>query len=132
MVQVVRPCAPYNVTAGLTTDPFLETLVTRLCSDPRLPPSTVFLPSLSSPTGQDRDRDPALTVAFNRKAKLSTKSDASSYGDRRLLAIGGEEGGIKIVDIDSPEESDVTWWTAHQNGVFDLSWCDDDKHIVSL
>ncbi|EJT49021.1 pseudouridine synthase [Trichosporon asahii var. asahii CBS 2479] len=115
--------------ASLTTDPFLETLVTRLYPDPRLPPSTLHLPSLSSPTGQDRDFDPALVVAFNRSAKLLTASDASRSGNKRLLAIGGEEGAIKIIDVDALEPHDSKWWSAHQNGIFDISWCDDDRHL---
>lgn len=115
----------------LTTDPLLDTFVTQLCPDPLRPPSTVFLPSLNSPTGQDRDHDPALVVSFNAKAKILTERDASLSGDRRLLAIGGEEGAIRIIDVDATQQDDHMWWTAHQNGIFDLSWCDDDKHIVS-
>lgn len=105
--------------------------MTRLYPDPRLPPSTLHLPSLSSPTGQDRDFDPALVVAFNRSAKLLTASDASRSGNKRLLAIGGEEGAIKIIDVDALEPHDSKWWSAHQNGIFDISWCDDDRHLVS-
>lgn len=104
--------------------------MTRLRAHPQLPPSTVFLPSLNSPTGQDREYDPALVVAFNQKAKLMTKDEAALRGEKRLLAIGGEEGAIKVIDVDAPQSSDGTWWGAHQNGIFDLSWCDDDRHIV--
>lgn len=130
-----RTCPAEGKSSNLATltepDPFLKTLVTRISPDPRLPPSTLFLPSLNSPTGQDRDHDPALVVAFNMKAKLLTASDASLSGEKRLLAIGGEEGAIKIIDVDALQEHDSKWWTAHQNGIFDLSWCDDDRHIVS-
>lgn len=65
------------------------------------------------------------------KAKCLTAGDASLSGEKRLLAIGGEEGAIKIIDVDAHQEHDSKWWTAHQNGIFDLSWCDDDRHIVS-
>lgn len=86
---------------------------------------------MNSPTGQERDYDPALAVAFNRTAKLLTESDAAVSGQKRLLAIGGEEGGIRIIDVDAPEQHHSKWWKAHQNGVFDLAWCDDDRHVVS-
>lgn len=86
---------------------------------------------MNSPTGHDRDYDPALVVAFNSKSKLLTANDASLSEDKRLLAIGGEEGAIKIIDVDAPDQHDSKWWSAHQNGIFDLSWCDDDRHIVS-
>jgi denticleless len=80
----------------------------------------------------DRDFDPALVVTFNNAAKLLTADDASAAGKRRLLAIGGEEGAIRILDVDQPLESEAPdhWWSAHNNGIFDLKWTRDDDRLV--
>lgn len=80
----------------------------------------------------DRDHDPALVVTFNNAAKLLTAGDASVTGRRRLLAIGGEEGAIRILDVDQPLDSGAPdhWWSAHNNGIFDLKWTGEDDRLV--
>lgn len=97
--------------------------------------STVMLPSVGSPSGNFRDYDPALVLAFNDHAKIHTASEAHDWHTRRLLAIAGEEGGIKIMDIDSSSscQSGATgqWWKAHNNGILDLKWMKNDTHLVS-
>jgi denticleless len=55
-------------------------------------------------------------------------------GKQRLLAIGGEEGGVRIIDVDEGlgvhREEKGQWWRAHPNAVFDLKWSGDDTRIV--
>ena len=55
-------------------------------------------------------------------------------GRQRLLAIGGEEGGVRIINVDEGlgvhREEKGQWWRAHPNAVFDLKWSGDDTRIV--
>ena len=55
-------------------------------------------------------------------------------GKQRLLAIGGEEGGVRIINVDEGlgvhREAKGQWWRAHTNAVFDLKWSGDDTRIV--
>jgi hypothetical protein len=55
-------------------------------------------------------------------------------GQQRLLAIGGEEGGVRIINVDEGlgvhREEKGQWWRAHPNAVFDLKWSGDDTRIV--
>jgi hypothetical protein len=55
-------------------------------------------------------------------------------GKQRLLAIGGEEGGVRIINVDEGlgvhREEKGQWWRAHPNAVFDLKWSGDDSRIV--
>jgi len=55
-------------------------------------------------------------------------------GKQRLLAIGGEEGGVRIINVDEGlgvhREEKGQWWRAHPNAVFDLKWSGDDTRIV--
>jgi len=52
-----------------------------------------------------------------------------------MMAVAGEEGGMRIVDVDAPQghhrESGGWWWRAHANAIFDTKWSDDDSKIVS-
>ncbi|KAL1408905.1 multisubstrate pseudouridine synthase 7 [Vanrija albida] len=49
--------------------------------------------------------------------------------------MGDEEGAIKIIDVDlsstSQAENSGVWWRAHNNGVFDIKWCDNDTRLLS-
>lgn len=92
-----------------------------------------MLPSMSSPTGVERDFDPALVLAFNGRSRRYTASEAAHLGEKRLLAIGGEEGSVKIVNVDQPSSSpnSAYLWRAHHNGVFDMKWIADDTQLVS-
>lgn len=53
-----------------------------------------------------------------------------------MIAIAGEEGGVRIFDVDEGlgmhREEKGWWWRAHANAVFDIKWSGDDKRIVSL
>ena len=52
-----------------------------------------------------------------------------------MLAIGGEEGGVRIMDVDEGmgihREEKGWWWRAHGNAVFDVKFSADDSKIVS-
>ncbi|GMK54186.1 hypothetical protein CspeluHIS016_0107720 [Cutaneotrichosporon spelunceum] len=111
---------------------FLTSLKAGPSNTPNQPPCNITLPSLNAAMG-DRDHDPALAVTFNNAAKLLTSDDASATGQRRLLAIGGEEGAIRILDVDQPLESNAPdyWWSAHNNGIFDLKWTREDDRLIS-
>jgi hypothetical protein len=92
-----------------------------------------MMPSLNNPTGHDRDFDPSLVVAFNNCARMYTLDEAKHLAKKRLLAIGSEEGAVRIVDIDEPQENGSSgglWWQAHANGVFDLKWTSNDSRLV--
>lgn len=96
------------------------------------PPSTFTMPSFET-SDQHRDFDPALVLAFSDSAKQLSADEAQSLSRRRLLAIGGQEGGIRVLDVDGdPETSETTdyWWRAHGNGVFDLKWTNNDTRLV--
>lgn len=51
------------------------------------------------------------------------------------MAIAGEEGGIRVIDVDAPQghhrEEGGWWWRAHANAIFDVKWSGDDSRIVS-
>jgi len=55
---------------------------------------------------------------------------------RRLIAVAGEEGGVRILDVDeglgSHREEKGFWWRAHSNAVFDMKWSGDDCRIVRV
>jgi denticleless len=55
-------------------------------------------------------------------------------GKTRMLAIGGEEGGVRIMNIDEGigrhREAKGLWWRAHSNAIFDIKWSGDDSRIV--
>ncbi|OCF30834.1 hypothetical protein I316_07557 [Kwoniella heveanensis BCC8398] len=117
-------------------DPYLSTLVTSLLPyHPLAPPSLILLPSLHPPTGRPRDFAPPLSVSFNNVAKYHDASSARSTGSRRLIAIAGEEGGVRILDVDegmgSHREEKGFWWRAHGNAVFDLKWSADDTRVLT-
>lgn len=121
----------YNVPQSM-----LSTYVTSTASyDPLEHPSTIYLPSHHSPLGYTRDYSPPLSVAFNSIAKHYDASSAKIMGKQRLLAIGGEEGGVRIINVDEGlgihREEKGQWWRAHPNAVFDLKWSSDDSRIVS-
>ena len=98
-------------------------------------PSLVFLPSHHSPSGRSRDFSPPLAIAFNSIAKQYDAASAREAGVRRMLAIGGEEGGVRILDVDEGmgihREEKGWWWRAHGNAVFDVKFSADDSKIVS-
>lgn len=100
---------------------------------PQSLPWNITLPSLNSAI-DDREYDPALVVTFNNTSRLLTADDARAAGKRRLLAIGGEEGAIRILDVDQPYQNGSYdhWWSAHNNGIFDLKWTGDDERLVSV
>ncbi|ORY22130.1 WD40-repeat-containing domain protein [Naematelia encephala] len=98
-------------------------------------PSTILLPSIHSPTGRPRDFAPALSVVFSNTAKQHDACSARENGTRRMVAIGGEEGGVRILDVDDglghhPEERGW-WWRAHTNAIFDVKWSSDDSRILT-
>ncbi|RXK34961.1 hypothetical protein M231_07775 [Tremella mesenterica] len=115
---------------------YLATLATSLAPyNPDISPSLILLPSHHSPTGHARDFSPALGVAFNSIAKSYDSSMARAHGRRRLLAVAGEEGGVRVVDVDQGlgphRESRGLWWRAHANAIFDISWSPDDTSIMT-
>ena len=115
----------------------MSTLVTSLAPyNPLTPPSILLLPSLHPPTGRPRDFAPPLSVAFSHIAKRWDASEARSAGLRRLIAVAGEEGGVRILDVDeglgSHREEKGFWWRAHSNAVFDMKWSGDDCRIVRV
>jgi denticleless len=84
--------------------------------------------------GRPRDFAPALSVAFSSVAKAYNAAEACGSGRRRLIAVAGEEGGVRIVDVDeglgNHREEKGWWWRAHSNAVFDVKWTADDSQIV--
>ncbi|WVQ94312.1 hypothetical protein IAU59_001391 [Kwoniella sp. CBS 9459] len=117
-------------------DPYLSTLVTSLLPfHPLVPPSLLLLPSIHPPTGRPREFAPPLSVSFNNVAKYHDASSARSAGSRRLIAIAGEEGGVRILDVDeglgNHREEKGFWWRAHGNAVFDLKWSADDTRVLT-
>ena len=116
---------------------YLSTLVTSIAPyHPLIPPSILLIPSLHPPTGRPRDFAPPLCVAFNTIAKQWDAPDTKSAGLRRLIAVAGEEGGVRILDVDeglgSHREEKGFWWRAHSNAVFDVKWSGDDTRMVCL
>jgi hypothetical protein len=96
--------------------------------------STAYLRPITIPsldTSRALPYDPALTIAFNNRARLYSADDARQLGERRLIALAGEEGTVNIVDIDD-EQDPGTWWKAHGNGVFDLEWTTNDTRLVRV
>nr|XP_031859866.1 uncharacterized protein CI109_004714 [Kwoniella shandongensis]KAA5526938.1 hypothetical protein CI109_004714 [Kwoniella shandongensis] len=119
-----------------TIDPYLSTLVTSLTPyHPLIPPSLLLLPSIHPPTGRPRDFAPPLSVAFNNVAKQWDATSARQAGLRRLIAVAGEEGGVRILDVDEGlgafREEKGFWWRAHGNAVFDLKWSADDTRVLT-
>ncbi|WVF66701.1 hypothetical protein IAT40_001443 [Kwoniella sp. CBS 6097] len=117
-------------------DPYLSTLVTSLLPyHPLVPPSLLLLPSIHPPTGRPREFAPPLSVSFNNVAKYHDASSARSIGSRRLIAVAGEEGGVRVLDVDeglgSHREEKGFWWRAHGNAVFDLKWSADDTRVLT-
>ncbi|ODN83797.1 hypothetical protein L198_07693 [Cryptococcus wingfieldii CBS 7118] len=102
---------------------------------PEEPPSSLFLPSIHPPNGIARDYSPPLTITFSHTAKRYTSHEARGQGLRRLIAVGNEEGGLRIVDFDEGlgmhREEKGWWWRAHSNTVFDLKWSADDTRILT-
>lgn len=51
------------------------------------------------------------------------------------MAVAGEEGGMRVLDIDEPQgvhrEEKGWWWRAHANAIFDTKWSSDDSRLVS-
>ncbi|KAK8844587.1 hypothetical protein IAR55_006434 [Kwoniella newhampshirensis] len=119
-----------------TIDPYLSTLVTSLAPyHPLIPPSLLLLPSIHPPTGRPRDFAPPLSVAFNNIAKQWDATSARSAGLRRLIAVAGEEGGVRVLDVDEGlgayREEKGFWWRAHGNAIFDLKWSADDTRVLT-
>lgn len=115
---------------------YLSTLLHSLLPyHPLRPPASILLPSIHPPTGRPRDFAPPLAVSFNHIAKQYTSSDARSQGLRRLIGIAGEEGGVRILDVDEGlgmhREEKGWWWRAHGNAIFDLKWSTDDTKVAS-
>lgn len=115
---------------------YLSTLLHSLVPyHPLRPPASILLPSIHPPTGRPRDFAPPLAVSFNHIAKQYTSFDARSQGLRRLIGIAGEEGGVRIVDVDEGlgmhREEKGWWWRAHGNAIFDLKWSRDDTKVAS-
>lgn len=123
--------------ASSAPTPFLSTLWTSTAPyHPDTPPSFFFIPSQHPPYGRPREFSPPLTVAFNSVAKHYDAMSAREMGLRRMLAVGGEEGGVRILDVDEGmgihREEKGWWWRAHGNAVFDVKFSADDTKIVSL
>ena len=121
--------------ASTSQPSYLSSLATSVGGyNPDAPPSAIHLLSHHSPTGRLRDYSPALSIAFNSTAKCHDASSATDFGRRRLLAIAGEEGGVRIVDVDEGLgmncEAKGWWWRAHTNAIFDIKWSADDNNIV--
>nr|XP_018266336.1 uncharacterized protein I303_00311 [Kwoniella dejecticola CBS 10117]OBR88494.1 hypothetical protein I303_00311 [Kwoniella dejecticola CBS 10117] len=119
-----------------TQPPFLSTLVHSLLPyDPVTPPSVLLLPSLHPPTGRPRDFAPPLSISFNHVAKTYDSYASKELGLRRLIAIAGEEGGVRILNVDeglgTHREEKGFWWRAHGNAVFDLKWSKDDSKLTA-
>ncbi|AFR94533.2 hypothetical protein C343_02617 [Cryptococcus neoformans C23] len=115
---------------------YLSTLLHSLLPyHPLRPPASILLPSIHPPTGRPRDFAPPLAVSFNHIAKQYTSSDARSQGLRRLIGIAGEEGGVRILDVDEGlgmhREEKGWWWRAHGNAIFDLKWSTDDTKVLT-
>ncbi|WVO24023.1 uncharacterized protein IAS62_005383 [Cryptococcus decagattii] len=115
---------------------YLSTLLHSLVPyHPLRPPASILLPSIHPPTGRPRDFAPPLAVSFNHIAKQYTSFDARSQGLRRLIGIAGEEGGVRIVDVDEGlgmhREEKGWWWRAHGNAIFDLKWSRDDTKVLT-
>lgn len=88
-------------------------------------PSTITLPSIHPPTGRVRDHAPVLAVATSHAARA---------GPGGHIAAAGEEGGVLIVPLDEAVDYPMqkgSWWRAHGNAIFDMSWSDDDTQLVS-
>lgn len=116
--------------------PYLNTLVHSTAPFmPTARPSTILIPSLHSPSGEERDFSPALAVAFNPIAKLYDADSARHSGQRRLLAVAADEGGIRIVDVDeevgSHREEKGWWWRGHRNMIYEVKWSADGTQMVS-
>ncbi|KAK6904991.1 hypothetical protein I203_105810 [Kwoniella mangroviensis CBS 8507] len=116
--------------------PYLSTLVHSLLPyHPTTPPSLLLLPSIHPPTGRPRDFAPPLSIAFNNIAKNYDATSAKEAGLRRLIAVAGEEGGVRILDVDeglgSHREEKGFWWRAHGNAIFDLRWSADDTRVLT-
>lgn len=129
-----RKLTRISVSPGPT--PFLSTLLTSTAPyHPDTPPSLIFIPSQHPPTGRPREFSPPLTVAFNSVAKHYDATSAREMGLRRMLAVGGEEGGVRILDVDEGmgihREEKGWWWRAHGNAIFDIKFSADDTKIVS-
>ncbi|WVR03240.1 hypothetical protein IAU60_000231 [Kwoniella sp. DSM 27419] len=119
-----------------TQDPYLSTLVTStLPYHPLVPPSLLLLPSIHPPTGRPREFAPPLSLAFNSIAKNYDMPSARAAGLRRLIAVAGEEGGVRILDVDEGlgghREEKGFWWRAHGNAIFDLKWSKDDTRVLT-
>ncbi|WWC85496.1 uncharacterized protein L201_000360 [Kwoniella dendrophila CBS 6074] len=116
--------------------PYLSTLVHSLLPyHPTTPPSILLLPSIHPPTGRPRDFAPPLSIAFNNIAKTYDSTTSKDSGLRRLIAVAGEEGGVRILDVDEglgqhPEEKGF-WWRAHGNAIFDMKWSRDDSRVLT-
>ncbi|WVW81447.1 hypothetical protein I302_103441 [Kwoniella bestiolae CBS 10118] len=116
--------------------PYLTTLVHSILPfHPSTPPSLLLLPSIHPPTGRPRDFAPPLSIAFNNIAKTYDSPSAKELGLRRLIAVAGEEGGVRILDVDeglgSHREEKGFWWRAHGNAIFDLRWSGDDTRVLT-
>lgn len=128
--------AQANKTVGITQTPYLHTLVHHTSSlSPNLTPSVVFLPSLHPPTGHVREYAPPISLSFNSVAKTYSALEASGSTQRRLLAVAGEEGGVKMLNVDQAagmhDSENGSWFRAHANAIFDLVWSGDDSRLVS-
>ncbi|KAL7420190.1 hypothetical protein Q5752_005156 [Cryptotrichosporon argae] len=114
---------------------YVSTYVSRLHADADLPPSKISLPALPDSTFLNRDHITALALAFSHSAKAYSARDAREAGAKRLLALGNEEGMLRVIDADEGlgvhPEAKGHWWRAHQNAIFDLQWTEDDSRILS-
>ncbi|WWC67141.1 uncharacterized protein I206_101048 [Kwoniella pini CBS 10737] len=116
--------------------PYLTTLVHSLSPyEPLVPPSVLLLPSIHPPTGRPREFAPPLSISFNHVAKSHDAYASKELGLRRLIAIAGEEGGVRILDVDeglgTHREEKGFWWRAHGNAIFDLKWSKDDSKVLT-
>ncbi|WVQ84543.1 hypothetical protein IAT38_006697 [Cryptococcus sp. DSM 104549] len=119
-----------------TQPPYLSTLVhSVLPYHPLVPPSVILLPSVHPPMGRPREFAPPMALSFNHIAKQWDASEARTRGMRRLIAVAGEEGGVRIVDVDEGlgvhREEKGWWWRAHGNAIFDIKWSGDDKRVLT-
>lgn len=117
--------------------PYLDTFVHSTdLFNPLATPTALLLPSLHPPNGRPRDSSPALAVAFNRIAKYYDAAEAHHAGQRRLMAVASDEGGLRVVDVDEPvglhREQKGYWWRGHANTVYDIKWSADGTKLVSL
>ncbi|WVO13552.1 hypothetical protein L204_101173 [Cryptococcus depauperatus] len=116
--------------------PYLDTLLSSLAPyHPLTPPSMILLPSVHPPDGRPRDFAPPMAIAFNHIGKQYTAQEARSRGLRRLIGVAGEEGGVRILDVDEGpgmhREAKGWWWRAHGNAVFDMKWSADDNRVLT-